>query len=191
MGRLPERIESDGVVVRRWRVDDAERQQRAVAESLEHLRPWMPWAAHEPRPLAQRREMLAGWERTWEDGGDAQFAVVVDGRIAGSIGLHTRRGPGVFEIGYWIHPAFVRRGLATTVARMLTDAAFTDDGIERVEIRHDRANVASAGVPRRLGFTLVAEAPRTPEAPSDTGIDCVWSVTREEWLERARVEDVG
>jgi RimJ/RimL family protein N-acetyltransferase len=57
------------------------------------------------------------------------------------------------EIGYWIHAGFLRRGLATRVSCLLTDAAFTVAGIERVEIHHDKANVASAGVPRRLGFT--------------------------------------
>lgn len=178
---LPERIEGDGVVLRRWRVADAELQHRAIIESLEHLRPWMPWAAHEPQPLEQRREMLAGWEREWEEDGDVYLAVVVDDHIAGSTGLHHRRGPGVLEIGYWIHPAFARRGIATTVARLLTDTAFAVDGIERVEIRHDSANVASAGVPRRLGFTRIAETPRAPAAPGEAGVECTWSVTREQW----------
>jgi len=191
MSRLPEWIEGEGVLLRRWRVEDAELQHRAVAESLEHLRPWMPWVAHEMQPLARRREMLAGWEREWEENGDAYLAVVVEGRIAGSSGLHRRRGPGALEIGYWVHPDFVGRGIATTVARLLTDAAFALDGIERVEIHNDRANQASAAVPRRLGYTLTAETPTTPAAPCDAGVDCTWSVTRQEWAERARVEDVG
>jgi ribosomal-protein-serine acetyltransferase len=188
---LPERIEGDGVLLRRWRVADAELQHRAVTESLEHLRPWMPWIAHEPQPLERRREMLAGWEREWAEGGDAYLAVVVDGEIAGSTGLHRRRGPGVLEIGYWIHPGFVRRGIASTVARLLTAAAFAVDGIERVEIHHDMANEASGGVPRRLGYRLVAETPKPVEAPGESGLDCTWSITREEWAERPRVEDVG
>ena len=41
----PERIElDDGIVVRWVTVDDAEAIARAVGESLEHLKPWMPWA---------------------------------------------------------------------------------------------------------------------------------------------------
>jgi hypothetical protein len=34
---------------------------------------------------------------------------------------------------------------------MLTNAAFTVPEITQVEIHHDKANVASAGVPRSLG----------------------------------------
>ncbi|GAA1230574.1 GNAT family N-acetyltransferase [Pseudonocardia alaniniphila] len=34
------------VVLRRWRRGDAEDLYRAVSESIEHLAPWMAWAAH-------------------------------------------------------------------------------------------------------------------------------------------------
>lgn len=183
---LPERVEGGGVVLRRWRPADAEIQEQAVTESLEHLRPWMPWVAHEPQPLARRRAMLAEWEREWAQGGDVYVAVLRDDRVAGSAGLHHRRGPGALEIGYWIHPALTRQGLATTVARLLTDAAFSVPGIERVEIHHDQANVASAGIPRRLGYTLVSQTPGDPQAPGEVGIECTWSVTREAWALRDR-----
>lgn len=175
---LPERVAGGGVVLRRWRVADAEIQQRAVLESLDHLRPWMAWVAQEPLRLSRRRAMIAGWERDWATGGDAYFAVLREDRVAGSAGLHRRRGPGALEIGYWIHPAFTRRGLATTVARLLTHAAFTVPGIDRVEIHHDKANVASAGVPRRLGYTFVGETPDSADTPGEVGIDCAWRVTR-------------
>ncbi len=60
------------------------------------------------------------------------------------------------EIGYWIHPAFIGRGLATAAARLVTEAAFSVPGIDRVEIHHDRANEISGAIPRKLGFTLSA-----------------------------------
>jgi hypothetical protein len=59
VSRLPERIEGEGVLLRRWVVADAEAQHRAVAESAEHLRPWMAWMASKPQPLEQRRTMIA------------------------------------------------------------------------------------------------------------------------------------
>ena len=181
MTRLPERIERDGLLLRRWRVEDAELQERAVTESLEHLRPWMPWAAEEPQPIERRRDAIAGWEREWERGGDVYLAVLHRGAIAGSAGLHRRRGPGALETGYWLHPAFTGRGIATAAVRLLTDAAFTVDGIDRVEICHDVANVRSGAVPARLGFTPLGEAPNREPGPTDTGRDRVWSMTRAAW----------
>jgi ribosomal-protein-serine acetyltransferase len=180
---LPERIEGDGLLLRRWLVDDAELQHRAVAESIDHLRPFMAWIAHEPLPLEQRRRMLAEWERDWTQGGDVALAILVGDRVAGSAGLHRRGGPDMLEIGYWTHPAFLRQGIATKTARLLTGAAFAVPGIERVEIRHDKANAASAGVPRRLGYTPTGEEkPMRPAAPADVGIDCVWRMTRADWI---------
>jgi hypothetical protein len=56
-----------------------------------------------------------------------------------------------------------------------------------VEIWHDRANVASGGVPRLLGYRLVGHRPArgSERAPGDEGIECQWLVTREEWEQLA------
>jgi len=169
--RLPERIEGDGLVLRRWRVEDAELLHGAVVDSVEHLRPWMPWIADEPMSVGQRRDLIQGWERDWEGGGDVVLAIVRDGVVAGGSGLHRRRGPDVLEIGYWLRPGFVGLGIVTTAARLLTNAAFVVDAIERVEIWHEPANTASGAVPARLGFSAVGEIDG----------DRVWRTTRDEW----------
>jgi ribosomal-protein-serine acetyltransferase len=172
------------VELRHWRVEDAEAQARAIEESLEHLRPWMPWAAGEPKPMEARIAMLRDWEAERIAGTGEYVAVWLDGVLIGSAGLHFRIGPGGAEIGYWIHPAYTRRGHATDVARQLVARAFADPGIDRVEIHHDRANVASGGVPPKLGFELVGDTPRTPEAPSEEGVERVWRLSREAWTAR-------
>jgi ribosomal-protein-serine acetyltransferase len=176
--RLPERIEGKGLALRRWLIGDAELLDQAVLANLDHLRPWMPWVAEEPRSLAERRALLHVWEREWEDGGDVYLGVFLDEEVAGGCGLHRRGGPGTLEIGYWTHVAFLRRGVATRVAALLTDAALGVPGIGRVEIHHDRANAASAEIPRRLGYRLVGESAGTVDAPAETGIDCTWRLKR-------------
>jgi ribosomal-protein-serine acetyltransferase len=172
--RLPDRIEADGLLLRRWRVADAAAQHEAVVASLAHLEPWVGWIALEPQPLEDRVAMLARWEREWRAGGDVLLGIFRDGRIAGSCGLHRRRGPRTLEIGYWVHVDFLRRGFATSAAAALTEAALALPGVDRVEIHHDKANVASAAIPRRLGYRFVGERPDRPEAPAEIGIDCVW-----------------
>jgi RimJ/RimL family protein N-acetyltransferase len=64
-----------------------------------------------------------------------------------------------------------------------TNAAFLVPGIERVEIRHDKANVASAGVPLSLGG-FIGERADEAATPADTGIECVWRVERGHWEPR-------
>lgn len=179
---LPEHLEGYGVTLRRWRPCDAALLHRAVTESIEHLRPWMGWVSHEPLTVDQRRLMLESWKRDWQAGGDAVYAIFVDGEaVAGGCGLHHRGGPDTLEIGYWIHPGFLRRGIATAVTRLLTDAAFSVPGIQRVEVHHDKANLPSRGVPARLGYEFVGEAPDERAAPAEVGIDCAWRMTRAGW----------
>jgi ribosomal-protein-serine acetyltransferase len=142
----------------------------------------MPWVAEEPLSLERRREMIGRWEREWQRGGDVYMGIFTRGTVAGSCGLHRRIGSGGLEIGYWIHPAFLRRGLATEAARLLTDAAFSVFGIDRLEIHHDKANYASAGVPRNLGYRLVGEERDQIPDPGGTGIAYRWTATRSEWM---------
>jgi len=72
-------------------------------------------------------------------------------------------------------------GLATEVARCLTDAAFDVPGITFVEIHHDRANVASANVARRLGYAYCGERPDRVSAPGEEGVDCAWRMEIASW----------
>jgi RimJ/RimL family protein N-acetyltransferase len=191
---LPARIEGpDGLLLRRWEADDAEALGQAITGSLQHLRPWMSWTAHEPVPLKWRCNLIEQWERDWRNGGDVVLGVFLADRVVGGCGLHRRIGCGLhrrigsdgLELGYWIHSSFLRRGLATQVARLLTDAALGLPGINYVEIHHDKANVASAGVPRKLGFQFVEEAPDEPEAPADLGIEWRWRMDNRRWQARS------
>ena len=184
---LPEIVDgSSSVRLRRWLVGDAEALQQLVLGSIDHLRPWMPWVAEEPLTLEQRRAKIVDWENDWRRGGDVVMGIFSDGAAAGSCGLHRRIGPGGVEIGYWIHPAFLRRGLATEAARLLTGAAFSLPRIDRVEIRHDTANHASAGIPRKLGYRLIGTSRDAVPDPAGVGIAHHWRMTRPEWTDSQR-----
>src|SRR5919112_1043652 len=145
------------VELRHLRDEDAEAFNAAVHASLDELRPWMPWAAREPRPVAERLELIRDWARDRAEGGDEAFGIFVDGEVAGACGLHRRIGPGGVEIGYWVRTDLTGNGVATAAARRLCEIAFEDPAVDRVEIHHDRANAASGRIPEKLGFELVAE----------------------------------
>ena len=175
-GAVPDLIPAGGIVLRRWEPEDAPQLAAAVTESVEHLRPWMPWIAHEPQTVEQRRALIT----TWRDEAEPVYGMFDEGggRVVGGCGLHALVGPGALEIGYWVHVAHVGKGHATAAARALTGAAFTLAGIERAEIHCDEANRASAAVPRKLGFDLVRVEDREREAPGETGRHLVWALSR-------------
>ena len=145
----------------------------------------MGWVKQEPLSLTRRKKMLEEWEHEWLRGGDVVMAVLVNGQVAGGCGLHRRVGRGGLEIGYWTHPSFLRTGIASRATRTLTAEAFAFTKITHVDIHHDKANQASAGVPRKLGYRLIEEVPDEPEAPAEVGLECRWGLTREQWLECA------
>ena len=161
MEQPAETLTRDQAVLRRYRSDDVDVLDRAITESLDHLRPWMPWAATHSRASVQ--EYLEQAQRDWESGAAYNYAITTGGVLVGSCSLMRRIGPGGLEIGYWIHPGWTGRGLVTMAAAALTCQAFELPGTTRVEIHHDQANRASGAVPQRLGFTVVS---RTPDADS-------------------------
>jgi RimJ/RimL family protein N-acetyltransferase len=141
----------------------------------------MPWARGE-YGLADAEQFLDSCEQGWEAGTEFSYAIRSAGELAGGAGLMARIGPGGLEIGYWVHAGHLRRGLATAATSALTAEAFTLPGITRVEIRHDELNVASGGIPRKLGFTFVRSEPGTDSRLDGTEpTDLVWEVTRERW----------
>ena len=174
--RPNELIEHAPVTVRRFRADDRDALFQTVTESLEHLRPWMPWAADYSRASAE--EYLAGSVKGWDEGTEYNYAIMTGGTLVGGVGLMTRAGPGGLEIGYWVHRAYTGRGLATAATAALIGQAFGLPGVDWLEIVHDELNVASGQIPRKLGFTEVGRRPLDPPTPEGTGIGIVWRLTR-------------
>jgi RimJ/RimL family protein N-acetyltransferase len=141
-------------VLRCWEPRDAPLLADAIDSSLDHLRPWMPWAHDEPRSLDDRIALLRGFRGRFDLGEDFVYGVFSrdEDEALGGSGLHTRAGEGALEIGYWIRASAVGRGYARETAAALTRVAFAVCGVDRVEIRVDPANEASLRIPRALGF---------------------------------------
>jgi RimJ/RimL family protein N-acetyltransferase len=149
------RIHTPRLVVRCWAPSDAPLLKTALDGSLEHLLPWMPWADQEPEPVEAKVARLRRFRGEFDLDRDYVYGILdrEETRVLGGTGLHTRLGEGALEIGYWIHADHINRGLATEAAGALTRVAFEVHGVDRVEIHNDPANMRSAAVPRKLGFT--------------------------------------
>jgi RimJ/RimL family protein N-acetyltransferase len=150
----PYRIETPRLVLRCWEPRDAPLLKDALDSSLEHLRPWMPWARYEPEPLEAKVDLLRRFRGSFDLGQDFVYGIFSreESEVLGGTGLHTRVGDDAFEIGYWIRASRTREGLATEAAAALTRVAFDVCEADRVEIRVDPANERSLAVPQKLGF---------------------------------------
>ena len=124
-------------------------------ESIEELRPWMPWAVgqilnEEEYEVWARQGQLKFLSRE-----DLQLMILLKGTntIIGGSGLH-RIDWNVprFEIGYWVRTSCARQGYISEAVAGITSFAFDVLGAKRVEIRCDVLNRRSAAIPQRLGF---------------------------------------
>ena len=154
---LPERIETARLVLRCWRPRDAALLKEAIDVSVDHLKPWMPWAAAAPFSLSDTEDTVTRFESAFREGRDFAYGIfAADESVAlGSAGLHPRIGAGGLEIGYWVRADRVRQGFATEAARGLTECGLGAQGVERIEIHCDPDNIASRRIPERLGYVLV------------------------------------
>jgi RimJ/RimL family protein N-acetyltransferase len=175
----------DGSALRFLTVDDAASVAAAVRASLEHLRPWMPWADEQSADVAFQRDRIRRQPAIAARGEEWQYGLFGAGRppdrpapCLGSFGLMTRRGPGTIEIGYWVHVDHIGRGHAKRAVAALLDVAFGFEGVDQVLICCDEANARSAAIPRALGFDLTRVEDRRPEAPAESGRLMIWAMAR-------------
>lgn len=179
MDAPPERIELPdvGVVVRRYQHDDLDALHGAIEESRDHLRSFNPFADQSRLDTA---EFLGRAIGQWANRSEFHYVIADAGEteVLGGCGVHRRFGPDAADIGYWLRAGATGRGIATTVAAALTDAALAMPGIESVEIHCDEANTRSAAVPRRLGYRLDRIEADQISAPGDHGRSMIWVCRR-------------
>lgn len=148
------RVETERMIIRCYHPADAPLLKAAVDASLEHLRPWMPWAHDEPTPLRAKVELLRRFRGQFDLGQDFPYGVfdLDEKEILGVIGSHTRIGADARELGYWISAAHAGRGLATEMAGAMTKVGFECEGLVRMEIRCAPDNERSFRVAKKLGY---------------------------------------
>ena len=132
---VPERIETERLILRCPRPGDGPTVNEAERETRAELRPWMPWA-HTEKSLddseAYCRRMQARYLLR-EDLAMFIFERDVmgrEGRFLGGTGLHridwSLRG---FEIGYWRRTGCGAQGYVTEAVRALARFAFDRLGV--------------------------------------------------------------
>jgi RimJ/RimL family protein N-acetyltransferase len=181
---FPESFETERLLIRCPMPGDGAKDYAAIAESLEELKPWMPWTRHELSVEVQeenmRRARVAFLQRS-----DLRLLLFLKGTetLVGSSGLH-RIDWSVpkFEIGYWIRTSFTRHGFATEAVQGIMAFAFETLGAQRVEIRCASENRPSARVAERAGFRLEGELRNTEvNAQGKPRNVLVFSMIREEY----------
>lgn len=177
------RIETERLVVRCYQPSDTQLLADSVIESVEHLKPWMPWAHDEPRPFELRLQGVKRFRGKFDLQEDYVYGIFnpEETRLIGGTGLHTRLGDRQLEIGYWIHKDFINKGLVTESTAALVKVAFEVIHVHRIEIHCDPGNQASASIPRKLGFTHEGTLKQKTPFLDRWSDSMVWGLLEEEY----------
>jgi RimJ/RimL family protein N-acetyltransferase len=155
---FPDSFETERLTIRSPMLGDGAELQAAVAETIEDLRPWMPWADHVPT-VEEDEELVRKGRARFLTREDLWLLLFLKGThsLVGGSGLH-RMDWSVpsFEIGYWVRRRFAGQGYITEAVRGITRFAFETLGARRLEIRCDARNERSQGVAERAGYVLEA-----------------------------------
>jgi ribosomal-protein-serine acetyltransferase len=130
---------------------DAEELYGVVEQNRAYLAEWLPWPAGQT--LEGTVEFIRKSRRQLDENDGFQAVLVLEGRIVGAAGYTgikwEARSTG---LGYWLAEGYQGRGLMTRAVGALTDHAFDELGLNRVEIQVASDNHRSRAIPERLGF---------------------------------------
>ena len=148
-GTAQPELDGHGLRLRPWRPDDAPVLVAAYADP--QIQQWH--ARWMTRTEAER--WIARAAERWDDEAGAEWAVTAGGVVVGRAGLkRVGLAEGSGEVTYWVAPQSRRRGVASGALDVLSDWAFHDLGLHRLELLHSVRNLASCGVARRAGFAI-------------------------------------
>lgn len=134
-------------------LEDAAAIYQAIDTHRDYLRIWLPFVDN-MRSVADEEAFLKNVLSVPAERYEPVFGIWNDrNEICGLIGFHfTDFTNHRTEIGYWLLPEYQHRGIVTTSIRKLCQWAVEEKGMKRIQIRCATGNVASNGIPIRLGF---------------------------------------
>jgi RimJ/RimL family protein N-acetyltransferase len=130
----------------------------------------------EPVPVDFERTWAATFEQRRVAGTGAVFAMLDDGDVLGlAFAPHLDTATQTAELGYVVAPWARGRGVASEALRQLTDWAFGERGMVRLELYIDAANEASKRVAQRAGYTFEGVLRSRHVKPSRRADTELWS----------------
>jgi ribosomal-protein-serine acetyltransferase len=173
----------DGVIVRRYTLDDLDALWSAADAERARIGAWMPWVEETTSIDAQR-----GWlEKVLADPDTLDGVGMFEGEtFVGGVGLSWDPFRITGEIGYWIRSSYEGRGLVTRVAGVLTRLAFEHVGLNRVVIRAAVDNVRSRAVTERLGYSQEGVERGAGRGSGGFQDMAVYVMLADEWRSRPR-----
>lgn len=140
------------ILLRQHIGSDYQDMWKALEAGRDYLGKYLPWmAAYKTEDDYERLHTARRLEGDNFDGSRA-YIVQYKGELAGTVGLGIPNRDNVIEVDYWLRQDLQGRGIMTRSVEAVITMLFVEVGIHRVTIRAATSNLASRGIPERLGF---------------------------------------
>lgn len=160
-------LEDGGVTLRPLRFRDRAAWDEVRRINADWLTPWEATLPRVPGALAQSKlptffQKVVSHNREGRANRSINLSIWYSGALVGQITLGgiifgALRGA---HIGYWIDKRYANHGITSKAVNMLTEYAFNELGLHRIEINLRPENGASRRVAEKSGYTLEGERPR-------------------------------
>ena len=172
---------NEDLSLKRIELSDSESVFELTDRSRDHLRKWLPWLDSTTK-IGNTTEFIKGCLKGFEENKSLTSVILFKGEIVGVAGYNNINWSNkTAYIGYWLGEGFQGNGIMTEVAKALTDYAFDELGLNKVEIRAAVGNRKSRAIPERLNFVNEG-CIRQAEWLYDHYVDhVVYGILAEEW----------
>ncbi len=185
---VPTQVRTARMLLRPWCDQDAPALAPVLAASAAELARWTPAQATGAAPLEVLVQRLAAFSGLFAAGREWRYGLFdrAGGQVLGEVSLFPRDSlrrvtlveSDRVEIGYWVRSDRAGQGLATEAAYAALRVAAGLGRFALAEIRCDSRNLASAAIPRRLGFVLSRSHSQGPGTLPRTDTDLqVWELS--------------
>lgn len=148
-----QRIETDRLILRRYKIEDADAMYKNWASDSEVTK-FLTWQPHPSVDVS--RSIIEGWLKKYSDEKYYQWAIVLKDNgnepIGGISVVHMNEDISMVHIGYCLGRAWWRRGIMSEALKAVTDFMFDTVEVNRVEARHDPRNPNSGKVMQKCGM---------------------------------------
>lgn len=148
-----QRIETDRLILRRYKIEDADAMYKNWASDSEVTK-FLTWQPHSSVDVS--RSIIEDWLKKYSDEKYYHWAIVLKDNgnepIGGISVVHMNEDISMVHIGYCLGRAWWRRGIMSEALKAVTDFMFDTVEVNRVEARHDPRNPNSGKVMQKCGM---------------------------------------
>ncbi|MCI1592819.1 GNAT family N-acetyltransferase [Heyndrickxia oleronia] len=172
---------NDDLALKLIELKDSDRVFELTDTSRNYLREWLPWLDTTIK-LEDTIGFINMCLKGFSENRSINTVILFKGNIVGVAGFNNINWSNkTAQIGYWLGEEYQGYGIMTRVAEALTEYAFKELALNKVEIRVAVGNKKSRSIPERLGF-INEGCIRQAEWLYDHYVDhVVYGILSEEW----------